>query len=76
MTIAYFFVMITALLFYGQIFFFWYNTKSWYGREFERTQQAFFHKMQRNCVMVRGIPKSIEPQIASRDLYVIYKKLL
>lgn len=66
--VSYFSVFVTSLICYAVQFKFWRKTSVWGDLNFEKGMDAYFSELKNYVVMVRGIPKNLDPQIASVEL--------
>ena len=68
MTFAYIMVMVTSLIVYLQIFCFWKNTYSWKDRNFGHGEDAKFSNFHQYSILIRGIPKNLDPIDAGQHI--------
>ena len=68
MTIAFIFVIFTTLVVYLQIFCFWKRTYNWKEKDFVRGEDAQYGDFHKYSILIRGIPKNLDPQDASENI--------
>ena len=74
MTFAFIMVIFTTLVVYLQIFCFWKRTFNWKEKDFVRGEDAQFGDFHKYSILIRGIPRNLDPNDASENIKRILNK--
>jgi len=74
MTVAFCFVILTSLIVYLQVFKFWRETYVWKEKNFEIGKDAAFSNLHKYCLLIRGVPSSLEPEKTSQEIERIIQR--
>lgn len=76
LTISYFFVLLIAIIVYIQIFKFWRSAHLLKNTHYEKGDDLFYKTIPDYCLKVTGIPVSLQPDQAEKEIKQLLKPLI